>query len=166
MKFKTSKESEEIFESNCIFEDNDIECETDSKSLTIYNDTVIVDNPDVLILNNKFVYFQNFKDLRTFAIIGGQIQKEACKEGEDFQFNLINSISSEDIPEEKTFEMNVIIINENNKEEIKINQTVCTIKNQNKYSMNCFIKGVNCIKEIMLYNNFKPNIELYSPFTT
>ena len=70
--------------------------------------------PNYLILNNKAVYFQKFKNLRTFTIIGGQIQKEKCKEGTDFQFNLINSISSEDIPEEKTFEINATIINESN----------------------------------------------------
>ena len=33
--------------------------------------------------------------------------------------------------------------------------------------MNCFIEGVNCPKEIMLYNYYlEPNIELYSPHTT
>ena len=167
LKFKTYKESDKVFESNCIFEDNDIRCETESESLKTESDIIITEVPNDLILNNKAVYFQKFKDLRTFSIIGGQIEKEKCEEGKDFQFNLINSISIEDILEEKTFEIDIIIINENNKEEIKINKTVCTIKNQNKYSMNCFIKDVNCIKEIMLYNSdLKPNIELYSPHTT
>ena len=33
--------------------------------------------------------------------------------------------------------------------------------------MICFIKGVNSVKEIMLYtSDLKPNIELYSPHTT
>ena len=33
--------------------------------------------------------------------------------------------------------------------------------------MNCIVKGVNCAKEIMLFNNdLEPNIELYSPHTT
>ena len=78
-------------------------------------------------MNNKDVYLEKLKDLRTFSIIGGQIQKEKCEKGTDFQFKLINSISSEDISEEKTIEKGVIVINENNKEEIKIKQTVYTI---------------------------------------
>ena len=62
-----------------------------------------------MILNNKAVYFNQFGNLRTYHINAGQIQKTACKDGKDYQFNIINTLSSENIPEEKEFEIKVKI---------------------------------------------------------
>ena len=60
------------------------------------------------IINNQAYYFARFKNLRTYTIIAGKIQKGKCvEEGKNYSFNILQTISSSIIPEEKDIEINV-----------------------------------------------------------
>jgi hypothetical protein len=89
-----------IYNSTCkINEDKNIQCESINESLKPENDIIFYENPNYLLLSKKAVYFEKFVGLRTFTIKGGQIQKLKCREsGENYQFNIINSETSEYIP--------------------------------------------------------------------
>ena len=157
---------EDVFNSKCTLfnNDNTIRCELESESLNTNNDIIIIENPQYLILNENTIYFEKFVNLRTYTIKGGQIQKVKCKEGGQFKFNLINTISSNNIPEEKKIS---IAIKTNNKGNIK--RALCTIKKANKYSMTCISEENYCPQDIILYGDSikpNPNNTLFSPNST
>ena len=160
LNFYTSEESE-AYEAKCLFEEeNNIKCEIENDLLSIDNDIIIKENPSFILLNNRAVYFEKFENLRTFHIKAGQIQKTKCSEGKDYQFNILNILSSENIPEEKEIEIKVKINNED--EELKT--AICTIKSSSKYNMKCIIKDIYCPKDIILLNeNNYTDTELFSP---
>jgi hypothetical protein len=154
-----------MYKAKCslINDNNNIRCESEIESLNKNNDIIIKEIPKYLILNNKTVYFEKFVDLRTFTIKAGQIQKVKCKEGDNFKFNLINTISSNNIPEEKKIDIK-IKTNNSNEEEIK--KAYCTIKKSNKYSMTCVSEDKYCPQDIILYEDSikpNPNSTLFSP---
>ena len=162
----TSENKPDNFIAECKLSDNNnIKCESNKDSLSINDDFIIKKNPEYLLLSNVSVYFEKFKDIRTFTIKAGQIQLLQCKEeGENYKFNLVNTLSSEEIPKQTEFKINIFVDNEDN----AINTATCITKPSSKYSMSCTIEGINCVKDIILADNTidSPNKEIFAPNTT
>ena len=149
------------FDANCIIENKNIICKSnDKESLYLDKDIEIKNEINYMMINNKTIYFINIKGLKTFTVTAGYIQKLGCKkEDQDYQFNLIKTKSLIGDYNDAQFEMNVAF------DEKGINHTaICTIKNSNSYYMNCIIKGINCVGDIILNGiETNPNLELFSP---
>ena len=86
-----------------------------------------------------------------------------CRRRKNYSFNIIETISSSIIPEEKDIEINVKTTD--NDSEYK--KAICKIKQSNKYTMTCKIEGVICPQDIIIDNNSiqNSNISLFSPDT-
>ena len=166
LEFVIPEKTQNIINAECmLFEDNNIKCESNIESLSKGNDLIIISNPKYQFLKEVSVYFEKFKDLRTFSIRAGQIQKNGCKEGQNYQFNLLNSITSESILSEAEFKINLKI----DKEDNILKTAICEIKQKNLYSLNCIIEKVYCVEDIILEDNTvqeNPNKDIFKPFTT
>ena len=118
---------DKLYDSQCSIKEHILECEANIELITSVEDIIILENPNYYIFNNNAIYFVKFKDLRTFTIKAGQIEKLECH-----SFNLKNTISSDNITENITFE---ILVKEY--EEGENHKVICNIQTSNKYDMNC-----------------------------
>ena len=159
--FNYSKSNDDnIYKLNCLFNNDtkQIECKDDYNKTEINDDIIIKSVPPYIILNNKTIYFQNFENKRTYTITAKQIEKLSCDSTEHYNFNIFTS--NQEIPEEATVEIQVIINDTEN-----YNAT-CSIKNSANY-MNCTIYNIACPKNIILKNERKMiNESLFYPNTT
>ena len=138
---------------NCNIKENleksEIKCEI-TDDLLIKNSDIIINktSPEYLLKGNLTIYFDKFIGLRTFTIKAGQIQKYPCKEGQDYQFRILNTKSSPNIPEEKAINISIEINNDINGS--KNTSAICFLQKNDIYHMNCEIEGLNCVNDIKL----------------
>ena len=167
LEFNVSDNNQTITAECELFEENNIKCKSNI-SLSLDKDFSIITNPKYQLLNGTSIYFEKFQDLKTFTIRVGQIQKNEkneCKEGENYTFNITNNISSDSFPDEAEFKINLKIDNEKNYPKTAI----CQIKKKNIYFMSCTIENVGCVKDIILEDNIieeNPNKDIFKSYTT
>ena len=153
-----TREKENI-ESNCVFEDTYIKCESNDESLKEESDVIIKEWPEYITLNTQTIYFDNKESLETFNIIGGKIQKLKCVEENVYQFNLIQISIPDGIPKESTFTIDLQIIT--NDKNSKNSTAVCSVKNKN-----CKIEPISCesVLDVIFGENIKfPNQTFSEP---